>query len=119
MERSEFLDMPIDDFINFVYHVMDDRVVNMYWVPPSLVGLDKRSAWQIFISRECIIVPYARDETFRTYGGFDSVEPYDRQELGNYVIYNGHGHHAKAVIDYFYENFERIADILKWDLKST
>lgn len=89
-----------------VLNAMDDMVNELIdecdGVSPEALGLDRRSAYRLWVSDEGIFVRAGSDDrTLQYYGGFEYVDKDYRKELGQYVFYS-------IEDDRVYEHIERM-----------
>jgi hypothetical protein len=48
---------------------------------------DRRAAYELWVSEECVVVKKAHDRTLQYYGGYEYIDKSLRMEAGDYVIY--------------------------------
>ena len=79
MDAYEFLDKMTAQAERFVMDM--DRAT------AKELGLDPRSGYELFVSRDAIVVDKYSDRTLQYYGGFEYVNKDFRTEVGDYVFY--------------------------------
>jgi hypothetical protein len=67
------------------------------------LGLDRRSAYSVWVDEDALIVRKDEDRTLQYYGGFEYVEKEARTECGNYVIYTNDSDRVSDCLEYYYE----------------
>ena len=75
-------------------------------VEASAVGLDKRSAYAIWIDEDALIVTKDNDRTLQYYGGFEYVDKDARTEYGDYVIYSNSASRVSDCLEQYFESKE-------------
>jgi hypothetical protein len=48
---------------------------------------DRRAAYELWVSEECVVVKKAHDRTLQYYGGYEYIDKSLRMEVGDYVVY--------------------------------
>jgi hypothetical protein len=48
---------------------------------------DRRAAYEIWVSEECVVVKKDHDRTLQYYGGYEYIDKSLRMEVGDYVVY--------------------------------
>jgi hypothetical protein len=67
------------------------------------LGLDRRSAYTLWVDEDAIIVTKNEDRTLQYYGGFEYVDKNARMECGDYVIYSDSDSRVYDCLDYYNE----------------
>lgn len=67
---------------------IEDAIENLGSVDPEDIGLDRRSARQLWICEEGIFVRATDDRNLQYYGGFEYVHKGMRKEYGDYIFYS-------------------------------
>jgi hypothetical protein len=70
------------------------------------LGLDRRSAYTLWVDEDVIIVRKSEDSPLRYYGGFEYVDSRSRIEVGDYVIYTDDDSRVYDCLDYYRETEE-------------
>ena len=84
-----------------------DIIDEMTEVTPEELGLDKRSADQLYIDEEYIAVKKGHElKTLRYYGGFEYVGEEYVQELGDYVFYHAEDERVAGHLSEFFQQEE-------------
>lgn len=87
---------------------VDAIIDEMHEVKPEELGLDKRSAWRLYVDEEYIAVKSGSDlRNLRYYGGFEYVHESYVQSLGEYVFFHAED---KRVAEHLADYFDRIED---------
>jgi hypothetical protein len=73
-------------------------------VLPADLGLDKRSAYRLYVDEEYIAVQKSDLRTLRYYGGFEYVGEEYVQELGGYVFYHAEDERVAGHLEEYFEN---------------
>lgn len=71
-------------------------------VKPEEVGLDTRSAYQLFINEDFIAVRKSGKRTLDYYGGFEYVDEENVTVLGDYVFYSADDERVQDHLDEFF-----------------
>ena len=71
-------------------------------VKPEEVGLDTRSAYQLFINEDFIAVRKSGRRTLDYYGGFEYVDEEHVTVLGEYVFYSADDERIQDHLDEFF-----------------
>jgi hypothetical protein len=48
---------------------------------------DRRAAYEIWVSEDCVVVKKDHDRTLQYYGGYEYIDKSLRMEVGDYVVY--------------------------------
>ena len=70
------------------------------------LGLDRRSAYTIWVDEDVLIVTKNEDRTLQYYGGFEYVDKNARMECGDYVVYTSDDGRVADCLDYYNESVE-------------
>jgi hypothetical protein len=73
------------------------------------LGLDRRSAYTIWVDEDVLIVTKNEDRTLQYYGGFEYVDKNARMECGDYVVYTSDDVRVADCLDYYRESVEEEA----------
>ena len=71
-------------------------------VKSSEVGLDNRSAYQLFINEDYIAVGKGNRRTLDYYGGFEYVDEEHVTVLGDYIFYSSDDERVQGHLDEFF-----------------
>ena len=71
-------------------------------VKSSEVGLDNRSAYQLFINEDYIAVGKGNRRTLDYYGGFEYVDEEHVTVLGDYIFYSSDDERVQGNLDEFF-----------------
>lgn len=75
------------------------------------LGLDDRSAHEIFVSREGIMVCRNNDRSLQYYGGFEYIDVDCRREYGSeYVFYSAEDNRVRGHLNHIYEDIQEYED---------
>jgi hypothetical protein len=92
-----------------IYSIIEDAndsmrqlVGQMDYAPADELGLDRRAAYRLWVSEDCIIVTKNEDRSLQYYGGFEYVDAEYRMEMGDYVIYLRDDDRVLEHIEHFY-----------------
>jgi hypothetical protein len=80
--------------------IIDD----MREVLPADLGLDKRSAYRLYVDEEYIAVQKSDLRNLRYYGGFEYVGEEYVQELGGYVFYHAEDERVAGHLEEYFES---------------
>lgn len=80
-----------------------NTVADLPEVRAEQLGLDRRSAYTIWVDEDVLIVRKTEDWSLRYYGGFEYVDAASRTEVGNYVIYSNTDRRVEACLDCYNE----------------
>ena len=67
------------------------------------LGLDRRSAYSVWVDEDALIVRKDEDRTLQYYGGFEYVDKNARSECGNYVVYTADDSRVADCLEQYYE----------------
>jgi hypothetical protein len=86
---------------------ISDTVAALPYVGPDILGLDRRSAYRVWIDVDAVIVRKKDDSTLRYYGGFEYVDRDSRIECGDYVIYTDDDSRVANCLDNYNDAIEQ------------
>lgn len=99
--------------LNLVYD-LDDQiravVRDLPYVAADELGLDRRSAYRVWVDEDAIIVSKDQDRTLQYYGGFEYVDKDARIECGDYVIYSNDDSRVADCLEQYYLSQEEDVD---------
>lgn len=95
--------MDMYEMIENIEKMVNTVVNSMTEVKPEQLGLDKRSAYRLYVSEEAIAISKNRDGSLQYYGGFEYVDKNSRIEVGDYVFYTADDERVAGSIQ-FYED---------------
>jgi len=78
-------------------------VANLPCVRADELGLDRRSAYGVWVDEDALIVSKDEDRTLQYYGGFEYVDKRSRIECGDYVIYTNDDDRVEGCLDFYAE----------------
>jgi hypothetical protein len=82
-----------------VEHLIDE---DFRCVKPEAVGLDSRSAYELYINEDFIAVSVGGRRTLDYYGGFEYVDEENVTVLGGYVFYSADDERVQDHLDEFF-----------------
>ena len=88
-----------------VNDMVSEYIETMEVTKANRLGLDPRAGGQLFVNDDGIAVYIGNDKALRYYGGFEYVDKYYRQEMGDYVFYMT----GADRVDECLENFRNLA----------
>lgn len=95
--------MMISDFVYRMNGQIERYVYDhMERTDAKSVGLDPRSAYELYITKDGIAVSKDEDRRLQYYGGFEYVSKEFRTELGEYVFYSIGDDRVYECLDRFY-----------------
>ena len=71
-------------------------------VKPEEVGLDTRSAYQLFLNEDFIAIRKSNRRSLDYYGGFEYVDEENVTVLGDYVFYSADDERVQDHLDEFF-----------------
>jgi hypothetical protein len=84
---------------DMVEQLIDDEFRS---VKPKEIGLDSRSAYQLFINEDYIAVSRGDRRSLDYYGGFEYVDEEHVTVLGDYVFYSSDNERVQDHLDEFF-----------------
>lgn len=95
--------MSLLEYVDECMDEVEKLIQRMDYVSPVELGLDRRSAYRLFVNNECIVVRKSEDRTLQYYGGFEYIDTLDRIEFGDYVIYSADDDRVQDCIEHLHE----------------
>ena len=93
----------ISEFVDAMNGKVERYVIDeMERTTPEEVGLDRRSADCLYITKDGVAVDKHSDRSLQYYGGFEYVDKFCRVEMGDYVFYTAESNRVYECIDRFY-----------------
>lgn len=77
----------LENLIQTVDEQVADFVKDMLEVLPADIGLDKRSAYRLYLCEDGLACSKKDDKNLQYYGGFEYIDKEYRIEYGNWVFY--------------------------------
>lgn len=94
----------IEDMLNEIQNMVAVGINQMMTeVQPEDLGLDPRAAPILYVSDECIAVPFSSKGTLDYYGGFEYVNPESIDVIGNFALYYASDDRVKDHIETFFQ----------------
>ena len=81
---------PMNTISNFITNTDDAAsklIDSMLEVLPEDIGLDRRTAYRLYICEDGLAVHKKEDKNLQYYGGFEYIDKEFRREYGDWVIY--------------------------------
>ena len=95
--------MAIYELMNEVNAKVDQLIDDEFRsVKPEEVGLDTRSAYQLFINEDFIAIRKSNRRSLDYYGGFEYVDEENVTVLGDYVFYSADDERVQDHLDEFF-----------------
>lgn len=77
----------ISNFITTTDSLVSNLISSMLEVLPEDIGLDRRTAYRLYICEDGLAVSKKDDANLQYYGGFEYIDKEFRKEYGDWVIY--------------------------------
>ncbi len=103
--------MNFDNMIDQVNDLIEDYVQeNMVKVSATKLGLDIRAGYSLFVdtNSDIIGVRASNVRMLDYYGGFEYVEDYARETIGDYVFFTGASGRVQDCLEYYNEQNEGV-----------
>lgn len=98
--------MTLFELTNKVDEIANAFVEKLAEVQPEDLGLDRRSAYRLFVGDDVIGVPKGEDGVLQYYGGFEYVDKSCRVEIGSWVFYSSEDERVQNCLDYLNQGEE-------------